>query len=47
MAELIYKMGTDEIVVMPDDIQVAPVSFYDTSEAEINDYLSDLILGDL
>lgn len=47
IAELIYKRGTDEIVVMPDDIQVAPVSFYDTSEAEINDYLSDLILGDL
>lgn len=47
IAELLYKDNTDEVVIMPDDPDIAPVSFYDTSEYEIQDYLSDLILGDL
>ena len=47
VAELWYKDSTDEIVVMPADTEIAPVSFYDTSEYEIQEYLSDLILGDL
>ena len=47
VAELLYKDDTDEVVVMPTNPDAAPVSFYDTSEYEIQDYLSDLILGDL
>lgn len=47
VAELLYDDKTDEVVVMPNDPDVAPVSFYDTSEYEIQDYLSDLILGDI
>ena len=47
VAELLYDNKTDEVVIMPNDPDVAPVSFYDTSEYEIQDYLSDLILGDL
>lgn len=47
VAELLYDGKTDEVVIMPNDPDVAPVSFYDTSEYEIQDYLSDLILGDL
>lgn len=47
VAELLYDSKTDEVVVMPNDPDVAPVSFYDTSEYEIQDYLSDLILGDV
>ena len=47
VAELLYNDKSEEIVIMPSDTEVAPVSFYDTSEAEIKDYLSDLILGDL
>lgn len=47
VAELIYKDKTDEVIIIPDDPDIAPVSFYDTSEYEIKDYLSDLVLGDL
>lgn len=47
VAKLFYDDKHEEIVIMPSDIDIAPVSFYDTSEAEIKDYLSDLILGDL
>lgn len=47
VAELYYNDKDEEIVIMPSDTDIAPVSFYDTSEAEIKDYLSDLILGDL
>lgn len=46
-AELIYNPSTQEIVVIPEDTNIAPVSFYDTSEYEIKNYLSDLLLGDL
>jgi hypothetical protein len=47
IAELLYKDKTDEIVIIPNNITKAPVSFYDTSEYEIQDYLSDLIIGDV
>lgn len=47
VAELLYDSKTDEVVVMPNDTDIAPVSFYDTSEYELQDYLSDLILGDV
>jgi hypothetical protein len=47
VAELLYKDKTDEIVIIPNNITKAPVSFYDTSEYEIQDYLSDLILGEV
>jgi len=47
VAELLYDDKTEEVVIMPEDSDIAPVSFYDTSEYEIKDYLSDLILGDL
>lgn len=47
VAELLYKDVTDEVVVIPDDTNIAPVSFYETSEYEIKDYLSDLLLGDI
>ena len=47
IAELLYNDKSEEVVIMPDDTDVAPVAFYDTSETEIQDYLSDLILGDL
>jgi hypothetical protein len=47
VAELFYNDADNEIVVMPTDTVLAPVSFYDTSEYEIKEYLSDLILGDL
>ena len=47
VAEIFYNDKNEEIVIMPRDTEVAPVSFYDTSEAEIKDFLSDLILGDL
>lgn len=47
VAELYYNDKDEEIVIMPSDTDITPVSFYDTSEAEIKDYLSDLILGDL
>ena len=47
IAELLYDSKTDEVVVMPNDTDIAPVSFYDTSEYELQDYLSDLILGDV
>lgn len=47
VAELLYDNTTEEVVIMPEDNSLAPVSFYDTSEYEIKDYLSDLILGDL
>lgn len=47
VAEVLYNNSTDEVVIMPEDSDIAPVSFYDTSEFEIQDYLSDLILGDI
>ena len=47
VAEVIYNDNTEEVVIMPEDETIAPVAFYDTSEYEIQDYLSDLILGEL
>jgi len=47
VAELLYNNKTSEIVIMPDNQDIAPVAFYDTSEYEIQDYLSDLIIGDI
>lgn len=47
VAELLYDDKKEEIVIYPDDNEVAPVSFYDTSEYEIKDFLTDLISGDL
>ncbi len=47
VAEMIYNPTSEEVVIMPDDTDLAPVSFYDTSEYEIKNYLSDLLLGDL
>lgn len=47
VAKLLYDDKTEEVIIMPEDNHISPVSFYDTSEYEIKDYLSDLILGDL
>lgn len=47
VAELLYNDKDEKITIVPSDTAVKPVSFYDTSEYEIKDYLSDLILGDL
>lgn len=47
VAELLYNDKDEKITIVPSDTAVKPVSFYDTSEFEIKDYLSDLILGDL
>lgn len=47
VAELIYKESTEEVIIVPDDDRLDPVCFYDTSEYEIRNYLSDLLLGDL
>lgn len=47
VAELLYDDKNEEIVIYPEDNEIAPVSFYDTSEYEIKDFLSDLLLGDL
>lgn len=47
VAELLYDDNAEEVVIMPEDNSLAPVSFYDTSEYEIKDYLSDLLLGEI
>ena len=44
---MLYNDKDEKITIVPSDTAVKPVSFYDTSEFEIKDYLSDLILGDL
>jgi hypothetical protein len=47
VASLDFNNRTDEITIIPSDADLDPVVFYDTSEYEIQDYLSDLILGDV
>ena len=47
VAEMLYNPKSEEVVIMPEDPDLAPVAFYDTSEYEIKDYLSDLLLGDV
>ncbi len=47
VAELSYDDDTEEVVIDPENRSLSPVKFYDTSVYEINDYLSDLLLGDL
>jgi hypothetical protein len=42
-----YNNKNDEITVTPANPNLDQVIFYDTSEYEIQDYLSDLILGDI
>ena len=47
VAELVYDYKTDEVIIIPNDKNITPVAFFDTSEYEIKDYLSDLVLGDV
>lgn len=47
VAKMAYNDDTEEIAIIPDNKKYPPVAFYDTSEYEINDYLSDLLLGDV
>ena len=47
IAKMAYNNDTEELSIIPDDNKYSPVAFYDTSEYEINDYLSDLLLGEL
>ena len=47
VAELLYNDKTEEVVISPEDDNLSPVKFYDTSIYEINNYLSDLLLGDI
>lgn len=47
VAEMIYNPSSEEVVIIPDNPDLAPVAFYDTSEYEIEDYLSNLLLGDI
>ena len=46
-AELVYNPPSEEIIIIPNDENIPSVSFFDTSEYEIKNYLSDLLLGDL
>jgi hypothetical protein len=47
IAELLYNNKTDEITIMPDDPDLAPVQFGDDEDYMMKDYLSDLIIGDV
>lgn len=47
VAELLYDDKNEEVVIYPENENIAPVSFYDTSEYEIKDFLIDLVSGDL
>jgi predicted nucleotidyltransferase len=47
IAELLYNKKTDEITIMPDNPDLAPVQFGDTEDYMMKDYLSDLIMGDV
>ena len=47
VASLDFNNRTDEITIISANTDLDSVIFYDTSEYEIQDYLSDLILGDV
>lgn len=47
IAELMYDNQTEEVVIAPENRLLSPVEFYDTSIYEVQDYLSDLLLGDV
>ena len=47
VAKIAYNDNTEEVIIIPENKEYSPVAFYDTSEYEITDYLSDLLLGDL
>ena len=47
VAEFMYNDPKEEVIIYPTDDKIAPRKFYDTSEFEVKDFLSDLILGDI
>jgi hypothetical protein len=50
VAELLYDNQTEEMVITPEDNKLSPVEVSDTSLYslyEVQDYLSDLLLGDV
>lgn len=47
VAEFMYNDPKEEVIIYPTDETIAPRKFYDTSEFEVKDFLSDLILGDI
>ena len=47
VADCLYDDFHEEVIIYPTDDKIAPRKFYDTSEFDIKDFLSDLILGDI